>query len=258
MIGRALLIRCPIGSGGLLLLTEDREAKSNPLLYFPLACKWVFEQKSKRASLNTNEILTFGKCPSIAIEFLRRVRSVVWGRKLVLSEGRRGSTPLLALVPEEANESDLICILYGCSVPVVLRKLQKQQIEGSLSRESSQDDTTFPTAHKETTYTLPGSKPVQAFSKIGRLEGIDIPLAKSARDLSVPIESADPAFASTGVRKALWKDIPEQKPPNLTISLASQYQYSFIGECYVHGMMAGEGFKHQREHGNRLKVFHLI
>lgn len=245
-------------------LVADRGpgGQKQPPAYFPLACKWVFEQKSKRASLNTNEILTFGKCPSIATEFLRRVQSVVWGRKLVVSEGRRGSTPLLALVPEEAKESDLICILYGCSVPVVLRRLKKQQTEDSLSRESSRqpsrDETTFPTAQREMTFNVPKSKQAQALAKINTLGSIDTPAIQLVANLSVPIESADPAFASTGVRKALQKNVPEQKPPDLTISLASQHQYSFIGECYVHGMMAGEGFKHQREHGNRLKAFHLI
>ncbi|OCL04902.1 HET-domain-containing protein, partial [Glonium stellatum] len=153
-----------------------------PPAYFPLACKWVFEQRSRRGNVNTNEILTFGRCPSIITEFLQRVQSVVWGRRLILSEGRRGSKQLLALVPVEAEEGDLICILYGCSVPVVLRRSRKRN-----------------------------------------------------------------------VRKALSKDTSRRKHPNLTISLDSDEQYAFVGECYVHNMMAGEGFKHQREHGNRLK-----
>jgi hypothetical protein len=66
------------------------------------------------------------------------------------------------------------------------------------------------------------------------------------------------AYASMGVRKALRKDTTERKPPNLTISFDTRYQYSLIGGCYIHGMMAGEGFKHQREHGNKLRMFHLI
>jgi Heterokaryon incompatibility protein (HET) len=241
-------------------LVADRGpgGQKQPPAYFPLACKWVFEQKSRRASLNTKELLAFGKCPSIATEFLCRVQSAVWGRKLVLSEGRRGSKPLLALVPENSEKGDLICILYGCSVPVLLRRLKKRNTEGYLSRESSRDETASPMVQKENTYTLPHVTTAPALGKNTTLVGIDTRASKSATDLTVPIEHADPAFASTGVRKALRKDAPDQNPPNLTISPDSQHQYSFIGECYVHGMMAGEGFKHQREHGNRLKVFHLV
>ncbi|OCK82071.1 HET-domain-containing protein [Lepidopterella palustris CBS 459.81] len=159
-----------------------------PPAYYPLACKWVFEQRSRRGNINTSELLTFGRCPSIAMEFLRRVQSVVWGRRLILTAGRRGSKQLLALAPAEVEEGDLICIIYGCSVPVVLRRRKKRKA----------DDT--PSLSREETST------------------------SSLQDYS---------------------------PRN-------QDQYSFVGQCYVHGMMAGEGFKHQREHGNKLKVFHLV
>ncbi|KXL50896.1 hypothetical protein M433DRAFT_61022 [Acidomyces richmondensis BFW] len=158
-----------------------------PPAYYPLACKWVFEQRSRRGNINTNELLTFGKCPSIATEFLRRVQSVVWDRMLVLTEGRKGSKKLLALVPPEAEEGDLICILYGCSVPVVLRRQRKRKAKALTSEQSTQ----------QTLQSLP-------------------------------------------------------------INLDSQHQYQVIGECYVHGMMAGEGFKHQKDHGNKLRAFHLV
>ena len=44
---------------------------------------------------------------------------MVWSRRLVLLK-RLHQT--LGLVPADAKKGDLICILYGCSVPVVLRK----------------------------------------------------------------------------------------------------------------------------------------
>jgi hypothetical protein len=83
-------------------------------------------------------------------------------------------------------------------------------------------------------------------------------LKSSSTGLAVPAEQPNSAFSSHGVRKVLGEDSKERKPPSLTVLLDSQNQYSFIGECYVHGMMAGEGFKHQHEHGNSLKAFHLV
>lgn len=35
-------------------------------------------------------------------------------------------------------------------------------------------------------------------------------------------------------------------------------RYQFIGECYVHGMMDGEGFKHKKEHRIPLHEIHLV
>jgi hypothetical protein len=83
-------------------------------------------------------------------------------------------------------------------------------------------------------------------------------LGSSSTSLAVPTEQPNSAFSSHGVRKVLGQDHKKGKPPSLTVLLDSQNQYSFIGECYVHGMMAGEGFKHQHEHGNSLKAFHLV
>jgi hypothetical protein len=53
---------------------------------------------------------------SIMTEFLRRVRAVVWDRAFL--ETRDG---LFGLGPPGMAEGDKICILLGCSVPVILR-----------------------------------------------------------------------------------------------------------------------------------------
>lgn len=60
-------------------------------------------------------------CPDIIAGFLRRVQSVVWQRCMVTTQEHQ----LLGLVPNNARENDLVCILYGCSVPVILRRYQK-------------------------------------------------------------------------------------------------------------------------------------
>jgi hypothetical protein len=35
-------------------------------------------------------------------------------------------------------------------------------------------------------------------------------------------------------------------------------QFVFIGECYIHGMMDGEGFKHQRQTRIPLEKLYLV
>jgi len=234
-----------------------------PPAYFPLACKWVFEQRSRRGNINTTELLTFGKCPSIATEFLRRVQSVVWDRMLVLTEGRKGSKKLLALVPPEAEEGDLICILYGCSVPVVLRRQRKRKAEGghTPSRSTTRTESNASTTAKG--HAEPAPSPYISFSRMSSNAALsESEAAESstpAMGLSGKTQPLDMAYASVGVKKALSSEqAAHQTLSTLPVTLDSQHQYYVIGECYVHGMMAGEGFKHQKDHGNKLRAFHLV
>nr|POE72135.1 heterokaryon incompatibility protein 6, or allele [Quercus suber] len=251
-----------------------------PPAYFPLACKWVCEQRSRRGNINTTELLTHGKCPSIATEFLRRVQSVIWDRTLVLTEGRKGSKKLLALVPAEAEEGDLICILYGCSVPVILRRQRKRKADEDASRPHAGIRTESSLSSIASTTERPdrqsSRRPQISLSRASSNAAMS-EYSESAADanssdaagatpaLGAPSQKIDATYSSFGVRRAL-NNINQHDPPpesdhmmpGLAISFESPYRYQFIGECYVHGMMAGEGFKHQQDHGNKLRAFHLI
>lgn len=94
---------------------------SRPPQVYQSAIQYAFQRKGMRGDLNTNEMIFFGKCPSIATDFLRRVQSVVWKRSLILTLREN----FLGLAPSKAREGDLVCILYGCSVPVVLRRIDR-------------------------------------------------------------------------------------------------------------------------------------
>lgn len=244
-----------------------------PPAYFPLACKWVFEQRSRRANINTHQLLTFGKCPSIVVEFLRRVQSVVWDRMLVLTEGRKHSKRLLALVPAEAQEGDAICILYGCSVPVVLRRQRKR----SRPTDTASTPSTSRSQRSTRTENIISDLPAPAISLSRASSNTALSEASSTEGgvppgagLFVKPSLPDSAFSSTGVRKALQhptsssnRQEQDRLPlssslQSLPISLDSEHRYTFVGECYVHGMMAGEGFKHQKDCGNKLRAFHLV
>jgi hypothetical protein len=56
---------------------------------------------------------------TVTTELLRRVQSIIWNRRFVLtSQGAFG------LVSANAAMGDIVMVLYGLSVPVVLRKLE--------------------------------------------------------------------------------------------------------------------------------------
>lgn len=68
---------------------------------------------------------------SIIAEFCRRVHAVVWGRSLFKT--KRGKLGLATNI----QKGDNICILYGCTVPVILEKRKKG--DGKLDQEIFED-----------------------------------------------------------------------------------------------------------------------
>lgn len=58
------------------------------------------------------------------INFLQRVQQVTWSKRFFLT---KGNTPLFGFAPKNTKRDDIICILFGCSVPVVLRKVKDSE-----------------------------------------------------------------------------------------------------------------------------------
>lgn len=59
-------------------------------------------------------------------DFINRVLSVIYERKL----SRTSKLGRLTVLPGATKPDDVICILYGCSVPVVLRETSEKTTEG--------------------------------------------------------------------------------------------------------------------------------
>ena len=53
--------------------------------------------------------------------FLQRAQDILWNRKFFLLE--RKKHPRFGLGPTKAQAGDVVSIFFGCSVPVVLRKV---------------------------------------------------------------------------------------------------------------------------------------
>jgi hypothetical protein len=66
------------------------------------------------------------KTPSTVIEFLERVQQVVCGRRFFKTSGKerrsKVAAPYFGLGSPDIKSGDKLCILLGCSVPVVLRR----------------------------------------------------------------------------------------------------------------------------------------
>ncbi|CAF9918515.1 hypothetical protein IMSHALPRED_004328 [Imshaugia aleurites] len=99
-------------------LVADRGPNGvNPPTFYPRACKSALNQSVKGGHISTSTLVHNGKSTIVA-KFLRRVQEVIWMRRLIVTE-----YDFLGLAPEMSKKRDLICILYGCSVPVALRRM---------------------------------------------------------------------------------------------------------------------------------------
>jgi hypothetical protein len=92
-------------------------------------CKEVFSQpparqRGKKEKVFTDEEINLaminarGRMNRPAVQFLRRVQASTWNRRFITKDTKK-----LGLAPAEAKVGDWICMLWGCSVPVVLRQL---------------------------------------------------------------------------------------------------------------------------------------
>ena len=90
--------------------------------WFQRACLQCLEQSDKNGDFNTTALLNQPHCPETSAAFLRRVQSVVWNRKFLLSKSEVNGGRLFGLAPADSKVGDIICILFGCSVTVILRE----------------------------------------------------------------------------------------------------------------------------------------
>jgi hypothetical protein len=100
-------------------LVADRGASGNknPPSWYRRAFEFELSDSGK-GDVAVQRIVQFGKS-SMTREFFRRVQSVIWNRRFVITD-----MGAFGLVPAITKEGDSIMILQGLSVPVVVRRLR--------------------------------------------------------------------------------------------------------------------------------------
>ncbi|CAD6446550.1 ec6bdf9f-4a64-458a-8a64-e588e3541175 [Sclerotinia trifoliorum] len=96
----------------------------NAPIWYRRACAYcldIFLPLDPSGDWNTNDLRTIQYAPAAMLKFLDRVQAVVWRRRFFLTSGVKGKQ-LFGLMPNEAKEGDVVCILLGCTVPVVVRR----------------------------------------------------------------------------------------------------------------------------------------
>ncbi|CAG8984103.1 hypothetical protein HYALB_00010603 [Hymenoscyphus albidus] len=111
---------------GTLVGNRTPEGEIAPAWYQEL-CEFAFRKfkrhRGKRGKVFTDEVknLAIRHQKKEYLEFIERLQAVTWNRRLMFTYNGR-----IGIVPGEAKIDDRICLLWGCSVPVVLRKVAKK------------------------------------------------------------------------------------------------------------------------------------
>jgi Heterokaryon incompatibility protein (HET) len=99
---------------------RGRDGK-NPPVYYSRACKESFMKGGYMGgAVNTTDLINYER-NSVVAQFCRRVQAVIWNRALIKTQ-----SGTLGLVGRHVQQGDRVGILYGCSVPVILRRSEQK------------------------------------------------------------------------------------------------------------------------------------
>jgi hypothetical protein len=146
-------------------LTADRNRQGeDPDHWYPLVFQRAVKDRGISYGLETSRLI-HESTNTMFSELFRHVQAVVWNRRLMRVWGKyinwlRGPPEnaesrhlgTLGLAPTSARKGDLVCIIFGCSVPLVLRE--------DLSKTHTQPVTPNPMTNgdKSTAPDLPNDK----------------------------------------------------------------------------------------------------
>ncbi|KAL5380794.1 hypothetical protein DPSP01_007595 [Paraphaeosphaeria sporulosa] len=116
-------------------LVADRGMHNqNPPYYYMRACKETVMKGGLRSNAVDTSSLIHNERNSIVAEFCRRVQSVIWNRALIRTKGGK-----LGLASDGVRKGDWVCLIYGCTVPVILRKHGGLKSQQEYDRERYED-----------------------------------------------------------------------------------------------------------------------
>jgi hypothetical protein len=98
-----------------IMVADRGPDATNPPTWYKRACLYCLDNITPSGDLDTRALLADDP-PEIAKLFLKRVQSVTWNRKMF------EAGDFFGLAPTRAEPGDAVCVLFGCSVPVILRR----------------------------------------------------------------------------------------------------------------------------------------
>ncbi|KAF2994455.1 hypothetical protein E8E14_002076 [Neopestalotiopsis sp. 37M] len=113
------------------LVADRGRDNRNPPYYYARACRESVHKGSISSGRVDTAALINNERNSIVAEFCRRVHAVIWNRRMFITKKKRLGLAF------NVEKGDKVCILYGCTVPIILRTHKKDP--GDLSKEKFED-----------------------------------------------------------------------------------------------------------------------
>jgi hypothetical protein len=108
-----------------LVANRSLEGQTAPAWYHR-ACALALTNLDENGGINITALKTDRSQPSTMIEYLTRVQQVTDDRRIFRSlrnaAKKRPREPILGIGPTDTIQGDLVCILFDCSIPDVLRQ----------------------------------------------------------------------------------------------------------------------------------------
>jgi hypothetical protein len=100
-----------------LVANRDGDGKDPPIWYRQ-AFQHCLDQRTAQGDIMTPQLIE--RSPRLVAQFLKRVQAVTWDRKFF----KTSSHSLFGMAPSQTRHGDIVCVLFGCSVPVILREIR--------------------------------------------------------------------------------------------------------------------------------------
>jgi hypothetical protein len=110
------------------LIAGKARAGDDPPPSYQIYCLRMLQQEDVHGDIHLDKIIPKFDAEDSISDFLHRVRDVCFNRKVFRAQGV--SEELVGLCQKQSREDDIIAILYGCSVPVVLRPRRDKPVLG--------------------------------------------------------------------------------------------------------------------------------
>jgi hypothetical protein len=110
------------------LIAGKAKSGDDPPPSYQTYCLRMLQQEDVHGDIHLDKIIPKWDAEDSNSHFLHRVRDVCFNRKVFRAQGV--GEELVGLCQKQSREDDIIAILYGCSVPVVLRPRRERPVLG--------------------------------------------------------------------------------------------------------------------------------
>jgi len=139
-------------------LIGDRDEQGGPApSWMRRACEEIYKENG-HGDLDTKKLLEVKADQTVALSsnmksFLKRVQAVTWNRRIIVKDEEPAG-----LIPADARKDDHVCVLFGCDVPVLLRRHEAEcgtwELVGEVYFHGIMDGEAMSRSYEEETFLL--------------------------------------------------------------------------------------------------------